>query len=94
MDTLTVNHANPEAQTAVYTGKCTLTDITDPHAPISLGEGHALQMKMTDRGEPGSTDIIGITVYANTNGALLFSSRWNGTTTIEQLLGGGNISVK
>jgi len=94
MDTLTVNNANPQEQTAVYTGKCSLTDITDPNAPIALGEGHGLQMKMTDKGEPGSADIIGITVYANTNGALLFSSRWNGTTTIEQLLGGGNISIK
>ncbi|MFN6962583.1 MAG: YDG domain-containing protein [Pyrinomonadaceae bacterium] len=94
MDTLTVNNANPASRTAVYTGKCNLTDITDSLNPISLGGGHSFQMKLTDKGEPGSTDTIGITVYANNTGALLFSSRWNGTQTLEQILGGGNLVVR
>ena len=94
MDTLTVNNANPLARTAVFTSKANLTDITNPLAPISLGGGHSFQMKLTDKGEPGSTDTIGITLYANGSGALLFSSNWNGTSTIEQLLGGGNLQVR
>ena len=98
MDTLTVNNSNPAARTALYTGKCNLTDITDPLLPISLGGGHSFQMKLTDKGEPGNTDTVGITVYANNTGALLYSSRWNGTTTIEQMLGngsgGGNLVVR
>ena len=51
-------------------------------------------MKMSDRGEPGSNDTIGIVLYENGSGKLLFSSNWDGTDTIEQLLGGGNLVVR
>ena len=91
MDTLT---ADTNKGTAYYTGKANVTDITNPLSPISLGGGHSFQMKLTDKGEPGSTDTIGITLYANNTGALLFSSNWNGTTTIEQLIRGGNLVVR
>ncbi len=91
MDTLTADTAKG---TSYYTGKANLTDITDPLGTISLGGGHSFQMKLTDKGEPGSTDTIGITLYGNNTGALLFSSNWNGTTTIEQLLRGGNLVVR
>jgi hypothetical protein len=94
MDTLTVNNAKPLARTAVFTSKASVTDITNPLAPVSLGGGHSFQMKLTDNGEPGKTDTIGITLYANNSGALLFSSNWNGTDTIEQLLDGGNLQVR
>ena len=93
MDTLTANNANPASRTAVYTGEANLTDITDPLHPISLGGGHTFQMKLTDKGEPGNTDTIGFNLY-NNSGALLFSSNWNGTTTIEQRLGGGNVVAR
>jgi hypothetical protein len=46
---------------------------------------------LTDKGEPGLSDSIGITVY-NGN-TLLFSSNWNGATTVESTLGGGNLVV-
>ena len=48
---------------------------------------------MTDAGEPGSSDKIGITVW-NKSGGLWFSSNWSGTNTVEQLLGGGNLVVR
>ncbi len=94
MDTLTVNNANPLSRTAVFTSKASVTDITDLFAPVSLGGGHSFQMKLTDKGEPGSSDTIGITLYANGSGALLFSSNWDGTRTVEQILGGGNLQVR
>jgi hypothetical protein len=47
---------------------------------------------MTDKGEPGSSDTFAITLYDGSNN-LLFSSNWNGTATVEQLLGGGNTVV-
>ncbi|CAA9379182.1 MAG: T1SS secreted agglutinin RTX [uncultured Pyrinomonadaceae bacterium] len=94
IETLATNNANPLARTATFTSKANLTDITDPLNPISLGGGHSFQMKLTDRGEPGSTDTIGITLYANGTGALLFSSNWSGTQTIEQILAGGNLQVR
>src|SRR5207249_2125578 len=52
--------------------------------------GTNLQGNLTDRGEPGANDSIGVTVYSK-NGGLWFSSNWSGTLTLEQLLGGGNL---
>jgi hypothetical protein len=48
---------------------------------------------MTDRGEPGTNDTLGITVW-NKNGALWYASNWNGTRTVEQVLGGGSLAVR
>jgi len=96
MDTLAVTTVsnNPLVKAATYSGKANLTDITDPLVPISLGGGHSFQMKLTDKGEPGSTDTIGFTLYGNNNGVLLFSSSWSGIATIEEILGGGNLVVR
>jgi hypothetical protein len=47
---------------------------------------------MTDKGEPGKYDTIGIT-YWNQAGGLWFSSSWSVTDTAEQLLSGGNLVV-
>lgn len=93
MDTLSANNTNPSARTAVFTGKANISDITDPYNPIPFGGNATLQMNLTDKGEPGSTDTVGVTVW-NNNGGLLFSSKWNGTKTIEQILGGGNLVVR
>ena len=93
MNTLTVNNSNPNARKAVYTGKANITDITDPYNPIPFGGNATFQMELTDKGEPGNTDTIGITVWDNAGG-LLFASNWNGTRTIEQILGGGNLVVR
>jgi hypothetical protein len=78
--------------TATFNGKATIQDITNPLAPISVDGNASLQVTMTDTGEPGSADTIGITLW-NKSGGLWFASRWSGTTTLEQLLGGGNLVV-
>ncbi|RVT73461.1 T9SS type A sorting domain-containing protein [Flavobacterium sufflavum] len=92
MTSLGVNIANPNAQTAVFTSKCNLTDITNPQSPISLGGNLTLQVNMTDRGEPGSNDDIAISLY---NGSILFySSKWTGSNTGMTLLVGGNLVVR
>jgi len=92
MTSLGVNIANPNAQTAVFTSKCNLTDITNPQLPISLGGNLTLQVNMTDRGEPGSNDDIAISLY---NGSTLFySSKWTGSNTGMMLLAGGNLVVR
>ena len=85
----TAQHPYP---TATFNGKANIQDITDPDNTISLGGNLTLQVTMTDRGEPGSNDDIGITVW-NNNGGLLYSSNWNGITTVNQLLAGGNLKV-
>jgi hypothetical protein len=44
------------------------------------------------KGSPGTSDTIAITAW-NKQGGLWFASNWNGTKTIEQLFGGGDLSV-
>jgi hypothetical protein len=48
-------------------------------------------MELYDNG-PGSTDTIGITVL-NKGGGLYYSNDWNGTQTVQQTLGGGNLQI-
>lgn len=52
-----------------------------------------LQVAMSDMGEPGINDAIGMTVW-NKNGGLWFASNWSGTKTIQQTIAGGNLVVK
>jgi hypothetical protein len=94
IETLATNNANPLSRTAVFSSKASITDITDVLAPVPLGGGHSFQMRLTDKGDSGSADTIGIAVYANGTGALLFSSNWSGTQTVEQILAGGNVQVR
>jgi hypothetical protein len=79
--------------TATFNGKANIQDVTDPLNPLSIDGNASLQVTMTDNGEPGSADTIGITLW-DKNGGLWFSSSWNGTKTVEQLLGGGNLVVR
>jgi hypothetical protein len=95
---LTVNPASCEAATeaapcaAVFTGKAVITDVTDAAAPLPVDGGATLQVTMTDRGEPGRSDTIAVTVW-NRSGGLWFASRWDGVRTLEQALDGGNLIV-
>jgi len=75
-----------------FQSKGTLQDITDPLAPISIAGNLTIQMTFTDNGEPGSADRLALTVWDGA--ALLISSRWSGVTTVEQLLGGGNVVAR
>jgi PKD domain len=76
--------------TATFNGKASIQDITDPLETKGIDGNATLQVTMTDKGEPGSYDTIGITVW-NKAGGLWFASRWDSTRTVEQLLGGGNL---
>jgi hypothetical protein len=91
MTSLGVNGANPAAKIAEFTSKANLTDVTDPLNPISVEGGYNLRVTMVDRGEPGSNDQIGITLWDGTT--LLYSSWWTGSNTEEMLLSGGNLVV-
>jgi hypothetical protein len=76
---------------ADFRSKANLTDVTNPSAPVSLGGNLTLQVTLTDKGEPGSSDTIGITLWDGNK--LLFSSEWRGSKTLEILLSGGNLVV-
>lgn len=71
--------------------KANLSDVTDPRKSVPLGGNLTLQVTMTDNGEPGSQDTIGVTLWKG--GQLLFSSEWNGSATLEMPISGGNIVV-
>ena len=77
---------------AVFTAKANLKEVTDPANAISLGGGHLLEMTITDRGEPGFFDSIGITLWTK-DSDLLYSSRLVGLTTAEQTIDGGNLVI-
>jgi uncharacterized repeat protein (TIGR02543 family) len=76
---------------ADFRSKANLTDVTNPLAPISLGGNLTLQVTITDQGEPGSSDTVAFTLWSGNT--LIFSSEWNGSKTLEQILGGGNLVV-
>ncbi len=69
-------------------------DVTRPHLPRLIDLRSSVRITMDDNGEPGVlADTIGITVW-NKQGALFFSTNWNGTTTSEQPIAGGNVRVR
>lgn len=87
---------DPVSSTATITTKANLTDITDPFNPRLIAGNLILAVNLTDGGEPGSSDSIGLTLWGTTGtlaGRLLFSSRWDGIQTVEQNLAGGNLAV-
>jgi hypothetical protein len=92
MSSLTVND-----NTAVFTGKCSLQDITDPDYPVDVtgGGGATLQFTMTDNGEPGLEDLISIIIWKK-DGGLWFTNLWDNDAylPVEQTLDGGNLVVK
>ncbi len=56
-----------------------------------IGGGLSLRLTLTDRGEPGADDSIGIALWDGSR--LVLSSEWNGARTVEGPLGGGNVVV-
>jgi hypothetical protein len=76
---------------AEFRSKANLADVTDPANPDPKLGNLTLQMTISDKGEPGGTDTVGVTLW-NGN-TLLFSSQWNGAKTVEQQIQGGNLVV-
>ena len=94
MTSLTTNPITSTTGTATFNGKANIQDITNPNAPpISIDGNATLQVSMADNGEPGSNDTISITVF-NKSGGVWFTSNWNGTTYVQQKIGGGNLQVR
>ncbi|HSM63821.1 MAG TPA: T9SS type A sorting domain-containing protein, partial [Gillisia sp.] len=92
MQSLGVNASDENNMTAEFITKANMVDITDPLNPISLGGNLYLMVNMTDRGEPGTQDEIAISL-TDSNNVLLYSSEWNGISTDQRLLNGGNLVV-
>jgi YD repeat-containing protein len=78
--------------TAWITGPATLTDVTVSKSPVIIDSNATVFASFVDNGEPGSNDTLAVTLLAK-NGGLWFSSKWNGSRTIDQTIDGGNINV-
>jgi hypothetical protein len=87
--TITSVHPYP---TAIFDGKASIQDVTDPLNVISVDGNASLHVEMTDKGEPGTFDMIAITVW-NKDGGLWFASHWDINKTAEQQLAAGNLKV-
>ena len=91
IQSLGINSKDRTVKTAEFITKSNLTDITNPLSPVSLGGNLILKVNMTDWGEPGTNDLIGVSL--TDNNTLLFSSHWNGLSTEEINLTGGNLVI-
>ena len=78
---------------ANFTGKASIKDITDPLNPVSIDGNATLQLWVTDNGDLGSSDTLAIQVLSKDGGTWLTSNWDGGTRTVEQVLGGGHLSV-
>jgi hypothetical protein len=92
-----INSLSTGAVTATGTGasfntKATLTDVTNPLLPVSLGGNLDLFVNMNDSSTGGKGDEVSILLQSGST--ILFSSNWNGSRTALQKLGGGNIQVR
>jgi hypothetical protein len=92
IQSLGVNIADETNKIAEFITKSNLKDVTDPDNPIPLGGNLTLKVDLTDKGEPGLNDSIGINL-TDKDGILLYSSNWSGISTEEMLLSGGNLVV-
>ena len=82
--------------TSTFLSKATLTDVTNPSAPISLPGPFDLTIRTDDNGEPGTgsnnkgTDKISVALFKGP--VLWFSSNFSGGVQSQlQVLDGGNI---
>lgn len=81
-----VNNSNPLARTAIFTGAAMITDITDLQNPQIVVNTATVHFKLTDKGEPGTSDSIAIQIMDGES--LWFSSKTDGAGgTVEQSLG-------
>jgi hypothetical protein len=67
-----------------------LQDVTNSSSTFSKG-GLSLQLNMVDRGEPGTSDQIAITLWDGS--LLMFSASWTGTRSELLTLLGGNLKI-
>ncbi|MFG2037516.1 M12 family metallo-peptidase [Dactylosporangium sp. NPDC048998] len=69
----------------------TLVDVTNAKKEVTVATGLTLQVTATDRGAPGTSDSMGITLW--NGGTLVFSSDWTGANTGELNLASGNLTA-
>ena len=91
IESLGVDISDPENKIAVFVAKCNVRDLSPNSQPIPNSGNVSMFVTMVDRGEPGSNDQIGFTLWNGNQ--LWYSSNWVNTKTEELLLSGGNLIV-
>jgi hypothetical protein len=76
-----------------FNTKATLTDVTNPLNPTSLGGAMDLTVQALESTVTGAPHQIAVTLRDN-SGVLLFSNNWVSGRTALQALSGGKISVR
>ncbi len=91
---IVVPASNDDPAVGEFYSKASIEDVTDPNNPILITSQALLNFTMTDYEDASGQyrDLLGISVWAK-NGALLFSSNWTGTQTIEQAIEAGNLEI-
>jgi hypothetical protein len=89
---LNVNVDDPNAMTSSFRCTGTLTDITDPLAPVYLIGDLDINVAYTDRGLPGTVDGVSFEVWSG--GTLYYSSNWIADVSKELNLIAGNILIQ
>jgi VCBS repeat-containing protein len=87
-----INTLAISGQAAAFDGKAAILDVTNPLSPLSIDKNALFQVELTDNGTSGATDTLALTVWSSVGG-LWFASSWDGTQTVEQTLGSGNVVI-
>jgi len=89
ISTLSFVNPNTTAATATFTAKASIQDITNGTA-VSVDGGALVQIKVTN-GKPG---LASLQVNNSKTGGIWFSSSWDGTKTVQQTAGTGQVIVQ
>jgi hypothetical protein len=91
---LNTNTSDPTNKKASLVAKANMVDVATG-LTVNYGSNATMELKVTDKKEPGAGfDTYGLTIWGS-NGSLLYSSNWSTTTnsTNEVVINGGNIQV-
>lgn len=81
---------------AEFVSKANLTLLDEFDVGVEIAGNLTLHVRLTDRGEPGDMDQIAFSLFngdPSDPNALWFSSNWDVTQTVEQIIEGGNLVV-
>jgi hypothetical protein len=84
--------ASTKVRVAEFYGKATVIDVTIPGEQNFLDENVDFHMVLTDDTNKTGADKAGFTMWSP-DGELLFSSNWNGWSTVKQDLYGGTLTA-
>jgi hypothetical protein len=87
--TFGVQRSSPARSTVAV--KATVQEIS-PAGTTDWGGNYTVSLSMIDNGNPGTKDLIGITVYDKDN-QLWYAASWNGVKTLEHHLVSGGLSI-